>query len=261
MDQLPASVWGGLDTASSAPSSRRRLLDQRSTRWSSSGHARGTSAVAAYRDHSVAAQCGLAPSVGVGWPRYGDVCSFVATSPTRPAEGFAGRVVGTSLRGPDVSRPFGSGSVWVGSERRRGVVSIRRRQLLRRDVAYSTSGQLAGRVVRTSLRGPEVSRPLGNGSVWAGSERRCGVVSIRRRLLLRRDVAYSTSGQLAGRVVRTSLRGPEVSRPLGRGSAWASSPASVWGGLDTATSAPSSRRRLLDQRVGVGQSLPKRSRV
>ncbi len=60
--------------------------------------------------------------------------------PTRPAERFAGRVAGTSLRSPCVSRPPANGSAWTDPQRLLGAVSIRPTELLRRRPAYSTIG-------------------------------------------------------------------------------------------------------------------------
>ncbi|MDR6117455.1 hypothetical protein QE370_000639 [Aeromicrobium sp. SORGH_AS981] len=155
------------------------LLDQRN-RWSSSSRARGTSVAAAYRDHPATAQRGPTPSERPHWSRYVSACSFVAASTTRPAERSTGRVAGTSLRGPCVSRPPGNGSARLNLQRPLGVVSIRpkhaRASRLR---ATRPAERSAGRVAGTSLRGPCVSRPPGNGSARLNLQRPLGVVSIR----------------------------------------------------------------------------------
>jgi hypothetical protein len=76
------------------------------------------------------------------------------------------------------------------------VVSIRRRQLLRRDVDYSTDDTFrwssSGDGERQRARRC-VSRPPGNSPARTNPQRQPRVVSIRRRQLLRRDVDYSTS--------------------------------------------------------------------
>jgi hypothetical protein len=113
-------------------------------RWSSSGHARRRSAVAAYRDHPATAPRGPTPSDRLEWSRYVSASSFVAASTTRPARHSAGRVAATRDEGAScrVSRPPGNGSARPNPQRQPGVVSIRHRQLLRRGVDYSTSETL-----------------------------------------------------------------------------------------------------------------------
>ncbi len=110
------------------------------------GTGRGCEVPATERGRSAADQRRSTPSVCVGWSRYVRPSSFVAGRITRPAKGFAGRVVRTSLRGPDVSRPLGNGSARVSFQRRRGVVSKRPTELLRRGRPTRPARRSAGRV-------------------------------------------------------------------------------------------------------------------
>ncbi|MDR6119210.1 hypothetical protein QE370_002394 [Aeromicrobium sp. SORGH_AS981] len=179
--------------------------------------------VLTYRDHPATAQRGPSPSVSVEWSRYVRPRSFVAARPTRPASHSAGRVVRTASasehvltyrdhpaadqRGPSPS----VGVEWSRYVRPRSFVAARPTRPAERS---------AGRVVRASLRGSDVSRPPGSGSARAEPQRGCGVVSIRpehaRASPLR---ATRPADGSAGRVVRASSRGSDVSRPPGNGSA------------------------------------------
>ncbi len=225
------------------------------------GTGRGCEVPATERGRSAADQRRSTPSVCVGWSRYVRPSSFVAGRITRPAKGFAGRVVRTSLRGPDVSRPLGNGSARVSFQRRRGVVSKRPTELLRRGrptrparrsagrVAAAASASELGGAYRDQSAADQRESASSDGVEWSRYVRPSSFVAGRPT-----RPAKPAGGRAAEflRRIETSRQGLSAGRP----------PAGAQSGLDTSDRAPSSPvglldqrrvRRLLDQRSGVSR--------